>query len=92
MVTNYEKGDPKSSEFFDFNSESQSLNDSRKNYVNNQIAMINTLYKDLEIQKEQIIRERRQKINGLIGNTYSLDYYHQINFKSQNRYWTDHLP
>ena len=63
MVTNYEKGDPKSSEFYDFNSKNQSLSDFRKNYVNNQISMIKTLYKDLEIQREQIIKERRQKIN-----------------------------
>ncbi len=92
MVTNYEKGDPKSSEFYDFNSKNQSLSDFRKNYVNNQISIIKTLYKDLEIQREQIIKERRQKINSLIGNTYSLDYFHQINFKSQNRYWIYQRP
>lgn len=86
MVINYENGDPKSSEFYDFNSKSQSLSDSRKDYINNQINLVKTLYNDLEIQKEQDREERRRKINDLIGNTYSLDYYHKIKFSSQNEY------
>ena len=62
MVINYENGDPKSSEFYDFNSKSQSLSDSRKDYINNQINLVKTLYNDLEIQKEQDREERRRNM------------------------------
>ncbi|NDC29120.1 MAG: hypothetical protein EBZ94_07275, partial [Crocinitomicaceae bacterium] len=37
-------------------------------------------------QSEEVV----QKIN--IGSTYSLDAYHQIQFKSANRYWIYQKP
>ena len=61
MVISYENGDPKSSDFYDFNSESQSLNDTRKNYINNQINIVKTLYTELEETLE--IQKEKQLIN-----------------------------
>ena len=71
MVISYENGDPKSSDFYDFNSESQSLNDTRKNYINNQINIVKTLYTELEetleIQKEKQLINQKNLLSDFVN-------------------------
>lgn len=40
----------------------------------------------------QVFVEDKFSIDDLIGNTYSLDYYHQIKFKNQNEYFIYQNP
>ena len=52
VVINYENGDPNSSKFYNFNSENHSLNEVRKNFIEEEIVKIKSLFQELSIWNE----------------------------------------